>query len=192
MADHPWSGGASTVGVLDLSAGVRNKVGLAPEISIRRAMPADGPALLELFDYYARLGLVLPRTPEAVYRHLREYVVAVEDGEVVGCAGLRIYNQTLAEVVGVVVAGGQQGRGIGRGVVAAVLEEAHQFGIERVFALTLQDPFFKQLGFRIVPLTDIPEKMAADRADGIDRELCKKTTMVLDLSPADQVEPGGN
>lgn len=192
MTDRPWSGSAHLIGVLDAGAVSHPDKAATMGVTIRRALPADVPALLELFDCYARLGLVLPRTPEMVYRHLREYVVAVADGEVVGCAGLRIYHQELAEVVGVAVAGGQQGRGIGRRVVNVVLDEARQLGIGRVFALTLQESFFKQLGFRIVPLTEVPEKMAADQAEGINRALCMKSTVIMDLAPTDHAEPGDN
>lgn len=192
MTDRYWTGSARVVGVLAAGGGSHSDTAETMGITIRRAVPTDGPALLDLFDCYARLGLVLPRTPEMVYRHLREYMVAVEDGEVVGCAGLRIYHPGLAEVVGVAVAGGQQGRGIGRCVVSSVIEEARQLGIGRVFALTLQESFFKQLGFRIVPLSEVPEKMAADRAEGINRALCMKTTVVMDLGPTDHAETGEN
>lgn len=189
MADQSWAGKAPAIGVLGAaSAGVVEEAG----IHIRRAEPADGPALLELFDHYTKLGLVLPRTPEMVYRHIREYVVAVEDGRVVGCAGLRIYHPGLAEVVGVAVACGQQGRGIGRLVVNAVIDEARRFGIGRLFALTLQESFFQQLGFRIAALEDVPEKIAADEADGIDRAKCMKTTVIMDLGPVDHAVTGEN
>jgi amino-acid N-acetyltransferase len=150
---------------------------------LRRAVPTDVPALQELLDRYARLGLVLPRAPESLYRHLREYQVAVEEMKVVACAGLRIYHQGLAEVVGVAVAESRQGRGIGRRIVRAVLEEARQLAIPRVFALTLQEPFFRQLGFSSISLEEIPEKLAADRAEGIDRSLCRKSTMIRALDP---------
>lgn len=157
--------------------------GLEPALVIRRALPSDVPALRELLDGYARLGLVLPRTTESLYRHLREYVVAVESGKVVACAGLRIYHEGLAEVVGVAVAEERQGCGLGRRVVGAVLEEARQLSIRRVFALTLQVPFFEQLAFRAVSRDEVPEKVAVDRAEGIDRTLCMKTTMVRDFEP---------
>lgn len=150
-------------------------------VVVRRAMPADGPALCDLMDTYTRLGLLLPRTQEQVYRHLREYVVAVEDGVVVGCAGLRIYSEVLAEVVGVAIAATHHRKGIGRVLVEAVLEEARQLSIRRVFALTLQEQFFHRLGFRTVPMTEVPEKIAADKIEGIDRAKCMKATVVCDL-----------
>jgi N-acetylglutamate synthase-like GNAT family acetyltransferase len=47
----------------------------------------------------------------------------------------------------------------------------------------MRESFFRQFGFRNVELTEIPEKLEADRAEGIDRSACMKTAMVLDLVP---------
>jgi amino-acid N-acetyltransferase len=150
-------------------------------LDIRPAIPTDVPALLELLDRFARRGLVLPREPGALYRHFREYLVAIAGAEVVGCAGLRVYHHGLAEVVGVAVAEEWQGHGAGRRLVSAVIDEAHRLAIPRIFALTLQEPFFRQLGFCRVSLADVPEKIAADQAEGIDRANCIKVTMIRDL-----------
>ena len=152
-----------------------------PVFAIRRAHPADVPAMAALLDEYARQGFVLPRTLEQVYRHMREYVVAVEGGRLLGCAGLRIHNARVGEVVGVAVAAGWQGMGVGRRLVESVVQEARELGMSRVFAMTLQEAFFHRLGFRTVPLAEVPEKIAADRADGIDRSKCMKITVVRDL-----------
>lgn len=179
----PWQGVAPVLGMTDRALELAPRPRPVAPLEIRHARPADVPVLLELLDGYARRGLVLPRTLEQVYRHLREFMVATAAGQVVGCAGLRVYHQTLAEVVGVAVAEGRQGEGIGRRVIGAVLEEARIFSIRRVFALTLQESFFQQLGFRVIDLAEIPEKAAADRAEGIDRTCCMKTAMVRELGP---------
>jgi amino-acid N-acetyltransferase len=152
-----------------------------PVFAIRRARPGDVPAMAALLDEYARQGFVLPRTLEQVYRHMREYVVAVDGGRLLGCAGLRIHNARVAEVVGVAVAAGWQGMGVGRRLVETVIQEARELGMSRVFAMTLREGFFHRLGFRTVPLAEVPEKIAADRADGIDRSKCMKITVVHDL-----------
>ncbi len=185
---HSWAGVTPVVGTAELAlelmpAPQRANTHLPVAFPIRRALPSDVPAILTLLDRYARLGLVLPRAPEVVYRQFREYLVATEDGVVVGCAGLRIYHQSLAEVVGVAVAEERQGQGIGRRVVSAVIDEARLLAIPRIFALTLQETFFRQLGFRTVPMGEVPEKIEADRAEGIDRARCMKTTMIRDLDP---------
>jgi amino-acid N-acetyltransferase len=174
---------APMIGVADHTLGVTPSTWPIAVPTIRRAFPGDVPALLELLDRYARLGLVLTRTPAELYRNFRECFVAIDDGLIVGCAGLRIYHQTLAEVVAVAVAEGRQGQGIGRRVVGAVLEEARLLSLRRVFALTMRESFFRQFGFHDVELTEIPEKLEADRAEEIDRSACMKTAMVLNLAP---------
>ncbi len=153
----------------------------APEIAVRRASIADVPQIAALLDAYAARGLVLPRPIGALYRHVREFLVALEGDRVVGCGALRIYSPVLAEVGALAVAEASQGRSVGRRIVEALVEEARSFGIRRVFAMTLQEAFFCRLGFRTVPMTEVPEKIEADRQDGIDRATCMKATVVRDL-----------
>lgn len=150
-------------------------------VEVRRARLADVPEIARLLDEYARLGLVLPRPITALYRHVREFLVAVEGAEVVGCGALRLYTPALAEVAALAVAERLQRRHVGRRIVESLVAEARAFGIRRVFALTLQEPFFHRLGFRSVPMTEVPEKIAADRDEGIDRAACMKITVVRDL-----------
>ncbi|HEX6941228.1 MAG TPA: GNAT family N-acetyltransferase [Longimicrobiales bacterium] len=153
----------------------------AGTVGVRRARLEDVAQISELLDAYARRGLVLPRTVGAICRHIREFLVAVEADRVVGCGALRLYSPVLAEVAALAVAEPCQGRHVGRRIVEALVEEARAFGIRRVFALTLQEPFFHRLGFRTVPMTEVPEKIAADREEGIDRAKCMKATVVRDL-----------
>lgn len=153
----------------------------APDVVIRQARITDVPQIAELLEEYARRGLVLPRPIGALYRHVREFLVAVEGDRVVGCGALRLYSPDLAEVGALAVAEDCQGKKIGRRIVEALVEEARAFGVRRVFAMTLQEPFFNRLGFRTVPMTDVPEKIEADRQEGIDRAKCMKATVVRDL-----------
>src|SRR5690606_30962953 len=106
-------------------------------VMVRRARPADLPAMMELLNHYARQGLLLPRSPEQVQRQLGDFMVAVDAGGVVGCAGLRCYSAQLAEVVGVAVDERYHGQGVGRHLIEALLAEARGLGLRRVFALTL-------------------------------------------------------
>lgn len=177
-----WGAAAPPFGAVERAAELLARGWVKPgALELRRAHPADVPAIVELLDRYARLGFVLPRAPEQIYRQIREFVVVVEGERVVGCGGLRIYNAALAEVVALAVAEECQGKGVGRRIVEALLEEARLLAMRRVFALTLQEQFFHQRGFRTVPMTQVPEKIAADRAEGIDRALCRKTTVVRDF-----------
>lgn len=153
----------------------------APEVAIRPACMADIPQIADLLETYARLGLVLPRPIGMLYRHMREFLVAVEGERVIGCGSLRLYSPVLAEVCALAVAESCRGRSVGRRIVEALVEQARAFGVRRVFAMTLQESFFNRLGFRTVPMTEVPEKIEADRQEGIDRAKCMKATVVRDL-----------
>lgn len=151
-------------------------------VLVRRARPADVPAMLELLEEFARRGLVLPRSAAQIYRQVREFTLAVDDAGLVACAGLRVYNANLAEVCALAVSERRHGQGIGRQIVGTLVDEARSLEIRRVFALTLQPAFFCRAGFRPVPREAVPEKMEADRIEGIDRTGCRKITMVRDLA----------
>ncbi len=179
----PWiAPGTPIAGASPLSIS-RPAVGAAaePAIALRRARLDDVGRMATLLDEYARRGLVLPRPIGVLFRHVREFVVATASDEVVGCGALRVYSPVLAEIGALAVAERCQGRRVGRCIVEALVGEARSLGTRRVFALTLQEPFFHRLGFRTVPMSEVPEKIAADRDEGIDRAACMKITVVRDL-----------
>jgi amino-acid N-acetyltransferase len=62
--------------------------------------------------------------------------------------------EDLAEVRSLVVAEAARGKGVGHGIVAALLEKAAALGIKRVFCLTFEVDFFKKHGFE--PISDVP------------------------------------
>ncbi len=133
------------------------------EVQVRKAVLHDVPGILDLVEGAARRGEILPRTAEEVYEGLRSWTVAVEEGgAVVGCAALVILWWDLAEIRSLVVDPAYQGRGIGRRLVEACLQEARELGIGRVFALTRAVPFFQRLGFRIVAKESFPQKIWKD------------------------------
>ncbi|MBX6364002.1 MAG: N-acetyltransferase [Gemmatimonadetes bacterium] len=158
---------------------------ITPAVRLRAARLADVPAILELLDGFARRGLLLPRTPEQVYRNIREFVIAEDGDALVGCGALRIYSPQLAEIGALAVAEHCHGRGIGRCLVDALVDEALDLGIARVFALTLQPGFFHRLGFRTGRVEEFPQKIAADCASCAKRATCMEITVVRDLHVAD-------
>ena len=52
-----------------------------------------------------------------------------------------------------------RGRGIGRLLVEAAIEEARGWGLARVFALTNVASFFEKLGFNQVDKHELPQKI---------------------------------
>ena len=129
---------------------------------IRKATLQDTRAIHGLLVGFAQDGLVLPRSLAEIYESIRDFHVDEEDGRVVGVAALSLYWEDLAEVRSLAVQADYGGRGIGRELVAACLDEARQLGIRRVFALTYQPVFFEKLGFNAIEKADLPQKIWRD------------------------------
>ncbi len=184
-----WSGGAGAgdarltivAGDLELAP---ERAGSATAVLLRPASYRDVNALHELLDAYARQGLLLPRTPEQISRRIHEFTVAVDAHGIVGCGALRIYTPKLAEVVALAVAERAQGQGIGRVIVESIVDEAGRRGVRRLFALTLRERFFNRLGFHTRPMSQMPEKLAADCALCPKRHACNEILVLRELLPA--------
>lgn len=84
-----------------------------------------------------------------------EFLVAEDEGGVVGCARLAPLPEGLSEMASVAVAPDRRGEGIGRALVRRALASAEQ----PVHALCLQPAFFRNLGFEAVD--EIPPSLEA-------------------------------
>lgn len=154
---------------------------MAGPAGLRGASLEDVPAIAALLDGWARKGLVLPRTIGQLYRNVREFTVATRGDVVVGSVALRLYSPALAEIGALAVDGAHHGGGVGRRLVESQIDLARRLGLERVFALTLQDGFFHRLGFRTVPIAEFPDKIAADCAACAKRAACAEIAVALEL-----------
>jgi len=126
---------------------------------IRRARIPDVRAIHQLLLFYAQDGQLLGRSLADIYDALRDFYVYEEDGVILGVGALAICWEDLAEVRSLAVADGQQGKGIGRQIVSACLDEARELGLKRVFALTYQPDFFKRVGFEDIEKSELPQKI---------------------------------
>lgn len=151
-------------------------------MTIRKAQLRDVPAIFEMISHYAAEKIMLARPVADLYEAIREFSVAVDDGEVVGCGALKLYSPELAEVRSLCVAPGIQKKGVGRGLMESLLVEAEQFGLKTVFALTLAPDFFLKCGFREAVRERFPMKIWRDclRCDRYFR--CNEKTFSLDLA----------
>jgi amino-acid N-acetyltransferase len=128
---------------------------------IRPARMDDVKAIHALLQFYARKGLLLGRSISSLYDQLRDFVV-YDDGGVFGVCSLHICWDDLAEIRSLAVAEEKKGRGIGDALVQACLLEARRLGINRVFTLTYQGPFFEKLDFREIDKRELPHKVWSD------------------------------
>lgn len=152
-------------------------------ITFRRARPTDVPAISRLMSGHIADGTLLPRPVGELYQSVREFHVAERGGEVVGCCALRVLWDDLGEVRSLAIRSDAQGLGLGRKLVAQVVDDARPIGLERVIALTREVAFFERCGFTIVTRESLPRKVWTDCIHCPRRHACDETAVVLDLVP---------
>ncbi len=150
-----------------------------PSPVIRPARVGDVPQISRLINGYAAQGLMLPKTDAQLYNNVRDFVVAGVEGQIVGCAGLKVTWHDLAESISLAVAPEYQGRGVGKALCLPLIAEARVLGIPTVFALTYQIGFFRRLGFEIVPKPTLSQKVWQDCVVCPKRDCCDETAMIL-------------
>ncbi|MBZ4654124.1 MAG: acetyltransferase, N-acetylglutamate synthase [Peptococcaceae bacterium] len=128
-------------------------------MKLRKANLADVEEMLNLVNKYAESGLMLPRSRNTLYEHIRDFVVVERDEQIVGTGALHIVWGDLAEIRALAVAPGFTKQGIGKQMVEYFLREAKELGIPKVFALTYQPDFFAKCGFVIVNKESMPQKV---------------------------------
>lgn len=161
-----------------------NAPGVRPaSVAVRPMRVADVDAALALINMYAAEDRMLERTREFLVERIRDFFVAedVATSAFQGCVALAVLTPDLAEIRSLAVRPDGSGRGIGRALVDASLEEARRIGMRRVFALTLVPTFFERCGFTLVSLGRLPEKSAAECPVCPKRGRCDEHAMLLHL-----------
>jgi amino-acid N-acetyltransferase len=161
------------------------------DLRIRPARAEDVDAIRTLIDGYAAQDLMLSRSPEFLLANLRDYVVA-EDGTFAGCCALATLTPDLAELRSLAVRPETSGRGVGKALVDACVEQARRLGLRRVFALTLVPEFFERCGFTLISLGRLPEKSAAECPVCPKRFACDEQAMLMNLdgTKPEPLQPG--
>jgi amino-acid N-acetyltransferase len=152
---------------------------------IRKARIEDVAVIQKLLAGFAQKGKLLARSLSELYTNLRDMFVArdVATGRVVGCCSLHIMWEDLAEIRSLAVSDEYQGRGIGRSLVQACIEEARELGINRLFTLTYETAFFERVGFRVADKNIFPQKIWADCLHCPKFPNCDEVALVMDLTP---------
>ncbi|NLY04289.1 MAG: N-acetyltransferase [Campylobacter sp.] len=117
----------------------------------------------ELVKPEVESGVILPRSDDEVASSIRSYILAFDGDILVGYAALKIYSLNLAEIRSLVVRDTYRAKGVGSKIVKKLLEEAKEYEIDTVFALTYKDKFFINLGFKVIDKEELPsQKIWAD------------------------------
>jgi amino-acid N-acetyltransferase len=155
---------------------------------IRKALIPDVREIHRLLLGYARDGLLLSRSLAELYESLRDFYVYEVDGQVVGAAALNICWEDLAELRSLAVHADFNGRGVGRDLVLACLEEARRLGLRKVFALTYKQVFFEKLGFSVIEKSELPHKIWGDCMKCAKFPDCDEIALSIDLHA--ELKPG--
>ncbi|NUT33050.1 MAG: amino-acid N-acetyltransferase [Hamadaea sp.] len=124
--------------------------------SIRRARTRDVRGIRRLIDVYSPQRRLLSKATVTLYEDVQEFWVAELDGEIVGCGAIHVMWEDLAEVRTVAVDPAARGRKIGHALVTALLDQARELGVRRVFALTFETAFFASFGFVEIDGAPVP------------------------------------
>jgi len=128
-------------------------------MNIRPAKVSDVKEIHKLVEYYADRKEMLHRSLNSIYENIQEYIVAEEDGKIIGCGALHVAWEDLAEVKALAIAQEHQGKKIGSKIVAQLQENAKELGVKKVFSLSFKPEFFQKLGYSIIPKEMLPHKI---------------------------------
>jgi amino-acid N-acetyltransferase len=122
--------------------------------SIRPARTTDVPGIIKIAEPLIEQRILLGKELVEIYESIQEFVVAEQDGELVGFGALHVMWQDLAEVRTLAVSEHAKRKGIGAALLRELLERARLLDVRRVFCLTFEVDFFRSHGFD--EISDIP------------------------------------
>ena len=93
--------------------------------------------------------------------HLAAFVVAIESGSLLGCAGIERHGD-VGLLRSVAVAEDAGGRGVGAELLRAVLERARALGLREIYLLTTNaSGYFPRFGFERIGRESLPSSLQA-------------------------------
>ena len=138
-------------------------------VSVRRARTSDVPSMVALVGAYASERILLGKERVTLYEDVQEFQVAVaEGGEVIGCGALHVLWEDLAEVRTLAVDPRRRGQGVGHRLLDALVQQARDVGVSRLFCLTFEVDFFTWHGFRVIDGTPVRPAVYAELLRSMD------------------------
>ena len=156
-------------------------------VTIRQARLSDIAAMLRLINDYAAKAVMLPRTELELCESLRDFLVATDDGQLVGCGALHFYTQHMAELRSLAVDPDRARTGLGRLITEELIEEARKLGVDVVFAFTYVPGFFEKVGFQLVDRGALPLKAWKDCLRCPKFQACDEIAMARMLTPGAEI-----
>ena len=150
-------------------------------MELRQARVTDVPVIHGLIGRSAEGGAMLPRSRSKLYETVRDFVVAADDGRVVGAGALRTVWEDLGEICSLAVEESHRKQGVGRSIVENLLGQADELGLKRVFALTFIPDYFARFGFGLVDKGSLPHKVWTECVNCPKFPDCDEQAMVREL-----------
>jgi len=147
---------------------------------IRPARVDEIPSILDLFVNEVRTGRMLPRDPSEMTPGIGDWLVAEENGQVIGCVSLVFFSDELCELRSLAVRADHRGNGLGGKLIRAAAEMARVRGMRRVLTLTRAVGVFEAAGFVRDLVGNYPEKVWRDCTSCPLRAHCDEVALVYD------------
>ena len=116
-------------------------------MNIRLARNKDLRPIYALILEATRRGKILKRSLEDIRRNIHHFWVVEENGQVIACCAIEIYNKKLAEIRSLVVHHGHEKKGIATGLITHCLGVARKRRVYEVLAITDRENLFRRQGF---------------------------------------------
>ena len=147
---------------------------------IRKATLEDIKPIHSILKYYGDRGELLARPLSRLYDHLRDFIVfeSPEDKSILGCCGLQICWEDLAEIRSFAVHHQHVRKKIGTAMLEEAFREAHTYKIKKLFTLTYKPYFFQQFGFIQIDKSELPIKIWSDCIHCIKYPDCDEIAML--------------
>src|SRR4030042_3749403 len=105
-------------------------------MKIRKANTQDVIFIYKLLEYFSAKEVLLPRSLSELYDNVRDFFVAEEEGEIIGCCSIHSCWEDLGEIKSLAVKEDWHGKGIAKDLVTLCIKDAPQLGLKKVFVLT--------------------------------------------------------
>ena len=152
-------------------------------VHTRQAVLPDVEQIRAIIQPYAENGILLPRSIPELSENVRDFLVAEEDGCVIGCGALHLYGMHLAEIRSIAVLPAKKGTGVGRLLVEALIDESRRHHVTCLCLFTRTPGFFGHLGFEVSRRQDLPDKIYKDCVRCPKLMDCDETAMVMGQLP---------
>jgi len=136
---------------------------MSGKTTVRRATLKDAEKIYALIRLNS--DNLVPKALGTIVESIDRFVIAETEGEMSGCAAYQIHPEigspesASVEIVSVAVKSVFRRRGIGRMLVETVVGRVAEFGPKEIVVLTFTPAFFRSIGFREIPKTQIMHKL---------------------------------